>query len=222
METQAKYLDLPRQKLLQFGIKSLSDSELISLLLTTGTKNQPVITIAQEVLNKSNGLQELGRCSISDLKKVNGVGEAKAIIIVAALEIGRRREQALIPEKAKIEKSSDAFQIFSFLADLPHEEFWILLMNRNNRVIGRKRISEGGISGTVVDSRILFKHALDLLTSSVVLCHNHPSGNVNPSESDIQLTRKLKEAGKLLDIAIVDHIIIGDKNYFSFADEGLI
>jgi DNA repair protein RadC len=222
METQAKHLDLPRQKILQHGIKSLSDTELLSILLTTGTKEIPVLTLAQEVLSISNGICDLGKLSVTDLKKVKGIGEAKAMIIVSAMELGRRREQSIIPERLKIIRSGDAYQIFTFLADYPHEEFWVLLLNRANKVIGRKRISEGGVSGTVVDSRILFKLAVDALASSIILCHNHPSGNVTPSESDVKLTRKLREAGRLFQIDIADHIIIGDNNYFSFADEGMI
>jgi DNA repair protein RadC len=222
MEPQTKYLDLPRQKLLQHGIQSLSDSELLSLLLGTGTKNQPVVTLAQEVLHHANGIYDLGRLSLLELKKVKGIGEAKAMAIIAAMELGRRRDQSSVPKRIMITTSQDAYQFFSHLSDLPHEEFWILFLNRSNKVIGQKRISEGGISGTVVDSRILFKLALECLASSVILCHNHPSGNTKPSDADIKLTRRLRDAGSILDVGVVDHIIIGDKNYFSFADEGMV
>lgn len=171
----------------------------------------------------NNNLNELARLSVKDLMKIKGIGEAKAIAIVAALELGRRRKAQDLDEKPKISSSKDAFDLIQgHLMDLPHEEFWVLLLNRMHQVVKKKRISEGGVSGTVADPKIIYKLALEDLASGVIVAHNHPSGNLKPSQSDIDLTRKLKEAGRFLEVQLLDHLIIANRNYFSFADEGLI
>lgn len=216
--------DRPREKLIEKGRSSLSDAELLSILIGTGTRNLTAVDLAKNILALSNNhLGELGKKQVSDLKKIQGIGEAKAITIIAALELGRRRKDTSTEDKPKITCSKDAFDIlYPFMEDQVHEEFWVLYLNRANKVIAAKNISKGGISGTVADCRIIYHNALELLASAVILSHNHPSGNLKPSESDLQLTRKLKEAGAFLEIPVLDHLIIGESGYLSFADEGLI
>jgi DNA repair protein RadC len=216
--------DRPREKLLRKGIGSLSDAELVALLIRSGSRNESAVELAKQILAGSgNNLHELSKRSVNDLMAYKGMGEAKAISIVAALELGRRRKLAELPEKKKITSSQDVFTIFQpLIGDLPHEEFWVLLLNRSHRIIDRFRTSQGGISGTVIDVRMVLKTALEKLSSAIVLCHNHPSANLTPSEADIQITQKLKEASKMMDIQVLDHLIITDSGYFSFADEGLL
>lgn len=212
--------DRPREKFLLKGKQSLSNTELLAILIATGTKNESAVDLARKILQLTNdNLNELGKLSIKDLKKVKGIGEAKAITIAAALELGRRRKDEDAKQIEIVKTSREVFNYFEpLLADLPHEEFWILLLARNRKVIARVKISEGGVAGTVVDTKIIFKHAIENLASYIVLCHNHPSGNLQPSTADIQITKNLKNAAKLLDIVIVDHIIIGNNKYYSFAD----
>ncbi len=212
--------DRPREKFLLKGKQSLSNTELLAILIATGTKNESAVDLARKILQLTNdNLNELGKLSIKDLKKVKGIGEAKAITIAAALELGRRRKDEDAKQIEIVKTSREVFNYFEpLLADLPHEEFWILLLARNRKVIARVKISEGGVAGTVVDTKIIFKHAIENLASYIVLCHNHPSGNLQPSTADIQITKNLKNAAKLLDIDIVDHIIIGNNKYYSFAD----
>ncbi len=214
--------DRPREKLLKKGILSLSDAELIALLIGSGTRNESAVELAKKVLkNANNNLNELGKLEIKDLQKNKGIGEAKAITIMAALELGRRRKVADIIDKQKISSSNDVFELFQpLLGDLPHEEFWILLLNRSNKIIDRFKISQGGVSGTVIDVRLILKAAIEKLASSIILCHNHPSGNKMPSDADDSITQKLIDGGKLLDIKVLDHIIIADTQFFSYADEG--
>ena len=214
--------DRPREKMLAKGKQSLSDAELIAILLGSGSTEQTAVGLAQSILaSTNNDLNELGRCSLSHFMKFKGIGEAKAITIAAALEIGRRRQLTAIKDRPRITCSKDIYNVIApLLMDLPHEEFWILLLNQANRVIGREQISLGGTSATVVDARIVFRKALEGKASSIALVHNHPSGNLHPSESDLQLTKKLVEAGKSLDIVILDHLIIGGQGYYSFIDEG--
>ena len=216
--------DRPREKLLLKGKSALSDAELIAILLGTGTTTQSAVDLAKKILqNASNSLNDLARLSVKDLMKIKGIGEAKAVSVVAALELGRRRKEMDEEEKPKIVSSIDAFHILKpQLLDLTHEEFWILLLNRANRVIKKHQISAGGVTGTVADPKIIFKIALEELACGLVLAHNHPSGNLNASQADIDLTKKLKEAGKLLEIQVLDHLIIANQKYFSFADEGLL
>lgn len=216
--------DRPREKLLKKGIQSLSNAEIIALLIGSGTKNESAVDLSKRILKSvNNNLNELGKLDVNELIKNKGIGEAKAITIIAALELGRRRKVSEIIEKKKITQSNDVFEFFQpLLGDLPHEEFWILLLNRSNRIVEKKKISQGGVSGTVIDVKIILKHALENLASSIILCHNHPSGNKMPSKADDNITRKLVEGSTLLDIKVLDHIIIADTDYYSYADEGTI
>ncbi len=216
--------DRPREKLLNKGISSLSDAELIAIIIRLGSKDESAVELAKRILSSvQHNLNELGKLTVEDLQKYKGMGEAKAIGILAALELGRRRKLSESVKKEKITSSRDIYDIFHpLLADLPNEEFWIILLNRSNKIIERQRISQGGLSGTVTDVRMILKTALEKLASSIILCHNHPSGNLTPSDADISITQKIKESGKLMDISLLDHIIVTDGNYYSFADEGLI
>jgi DNA repair protein RadC len=214
--------DRPREKLIGKGSSALSDAELLAILISTGTKEKSAVDLGRELLKLAdNNLNTLGKLELSDIRKVAGIGEAKAVTIAAALELGRRRKMATSPVKAQIRSSRDAADIFQpFLADLKHEEFWLLFLSRSNKEINRMKLSQGGISGTVTDVRILMKKAVECLASGIILCHNHPSGNISPSEADIQLTHKIRDAGKLMDVNLLDHIIICGDNYYSFADNG--
>jgi DNA repair protein RadC len=216
--------DRPREKLILKGKAALSDAELIAILLGSGTSTMTAVDLAKKVLQSvGNNLHDLARMTVKDLIKTKGIGEVKALTIVAALEIGRRRKEMEVNERPKITGSRDVYDILKAdLLDIPHEEFWILLLNRANRVIRKSQISQGGIAGTVADPKIIFKLALDDLASGIILAHNHPSGNLTASQADLDLTKKLKEAGKLLDIQVLDHLIVAGQKYFSFADEGLI
>ncbi len=217
--------DRPREKLLLKGKSTLSDAELIAILLRTGVVGSSALDIAKKILHHVNGdLNELGKLSVAELKKMErGLGDTKSITIVAALELGRRRQSSEVREKPIIRTSRDSFDyIYLEIADLKHEEFFVLYLNRRNQVIGSKNISSGGVTGTVADTKIILKHALELLATGIVAVHNHPSGNLQPSEADKKLTRNIKDAASLMDIALIDHLIIGDKNYLSFADEGLL
>ena len=216
--------DRPREKLLLKGKSALSDAELLAILLGTGTRSISAVDLAKHLLQLVNmDLNELARLSIHDLMKQKGIGIAKAITIISALEIGKRRKESIIPFKPKITSSMDVFElVHSDLQDLPHEEFWIILLNRANKVVRKWKISSGGISGTVADPRLIFKIALDFYASSIILVHNHPSGAIKPSQADIALTKKLKQAGELMEIPVLDHLIYGENTYFSFADEGLL
>ena len=214
--------DRPREKLLKRGINSLSDAELIAILIGSGTQNESAVDLSKKILiSVSNNLNELGKLGITDFTKMKGIGEAKAITIIAAMELGRRRKISEIIQKKKITQSKDVFDLFQpIIGDLPYEEFWILLLNRSNGIIEKYKISQGGIAGTVIDVKIILKNAIEKLASSIILCHNHPSGNPNPSKADETITTKLKEAAQLMDISVLDHIIVADNHYLSFADEG--
>jgi DNA repair protein RadC len=216
--------DRPREKLMLLGKDSLSDAELLSILIRTGTASQNALEVARSVLLLgNNNLADLSRLTIEDLSKVNGLGKVKAITIIAALELGRRRRTAESSNIQKIKTSIEAVEIFRpHLADLSHEEFWILLLNRANVIIGKKNVSRGGLSGTLVDPKIIFKESIESRASGIILCHNHPSGNNRPSDADIRLTQKIKEGGRHLEISILDHIIIAGSSFYSFADEGLL
>ena len=215
--------DRPREKMLAKGIRSLSEAELIAILIGSGNLEESAVEVSRRILaSVNNNLNELGKKNINDLQKFKGIGPAKAITIAAAMELGRRRKETEPKEKPKVVTSADAAALFvPLLSDLPHEEFWVLLLNRNNLVIDKMLVSQGGLSGTIIDVRIILKMALDKLASSIILCHNHPSGNLVPSEADKEITRKIKEAGKHMDIPVLDHLIIGNGAYFSFTDEGL-
>jgi DNA repair protein RadC len=212
--------DRPREKLLLKGKQSLSDAELVAILLRTGTRDETVVDVAKRLLNRvGNDLNRLGKLSVEDIMHfdIKGLGETKIITLVAALELGIPREHS------KITCSRDAYDLLSpLMSDQIREQFYLLLLNNANKVIAEQVLSEGGITGTVVDARLLFKQALLQNATSIVLAHNHPSGNLKPSQADIDLTRKIKDAGKLLEIKLLDHLIIADSNYYSFADEGML
>lgn len=214
----------PREKMLKHGRHILSDSELLAILIRTGTKNKTAIDVAREILYKhNNDLNEVARLSVKELAKFNGMGEVKAITIIAALELGKRKRESESQQKKTLTTSADAYEaVLPLLGDLPHEEFVILMLNRANHIINKYKLSKGGVAGTVVDQKIVFKEALDNLASGIILCHNHPSGNLKPSPEDLSLTKKLKQAGDLLDIKVMDHIIVAGNGYFSFADEGFM
>lgn len=216
--------DRPREKLLLKGPQSLSDSELLAILIANGTKNKSALDLAKEVLNLGkNHLPDLGKLSVKEFMKVKGIGEAKAITIVAALEIGRRRQAMASREKTVVTSSSDvAIYLQTLLKDHRHEVFAVLFLNRANKINHFQIISEGGITGTVADPRIILKRALEEDAVSLILCHNHPSGSLKPSRADEELTQKIKEAAKYFDIKVLDHLIVSDDGYYSFADEGLL
>jgi len=216
--------DRPREKFITKGTTSLSDAELLGILISSGNRGKSAVDLGRELLNSvNNNLTSLGKLTIADLKKFKGIGPARAVTIAAALELGRRRKLEDQPDVLQIKCSGDVAEIFRpVMADLRHEEFWILFLNRSNRVISRMKLSQGGISGTVTDVRLVLKNAVEHLASGIIVCHNHPSGNLNPSESDTRITQKIKEAGMLLDIQLLDHIIISGNDYYSFADNGLL
>jgi DNA repair protein RadC len=218
--------DRPREKLLMKGKQSLSESELIAIHVRTGTKEKTAVDVAKELMKKANNdLNALSKFSVKDILDLGlpGMGETKAITIVAALELGRRRQSSEVKDREKITSSRDAFEVFQpLVADKPHEEFWIMLLNRGNKVLETISVSSGGLTGTVADVRMIFEHAIKSKATSIMLCHNHPSGNLSPSQMDIDLTRKLVKAGETLDIKVLDHLIIGENKYYSFADEGMM
>jgi DNA repair protein RadC len=215
--------DQPREKLLLKGKSALSNAELLGVLIGSGTPEHTAVDLGKIILeNNENDLNRVARLSVHDLKKYSGIGDAKAITIVSALELGRRRKDKS-EETVQITSSRDVYALMKpELSDLNHEEFWLILLNRANKVVKKQNISQGGISGTVADPKLIFNHALNQLASGIILVHNHPSGNTKPSEADKRLTRQLADAGKLLEIAVLDHIIFTDNDYFSFADESLL
>ncbi len=217
--------DRPREKLILKGKNALSDAELLGILISSGNKNETAVELSQRILGSVNGsLNDLGKLSLQDLLKFKGIGEAKAITIMAATELGRRRKESDTVHKTRINSSKDAYhELLPFLSDLPHEEFWILLLSRSNEVLATRNVSKGGTAGTVVDGKIIMRQAIEVpRCCGIILGHNHPSGNLKPSEADIQITRKLKELASFIDLNLLDHIIIAENKYFSFADEGLM
>ena len=215
--------DRPREKMLTYGNAALTDAELIAILIGSGSVEANAIELAEQVLASVNGnLSELGRRSVRDLMKFKGIGEAKGITIAAALEIGRRRQFSDVMKREDITTSYDVFQLMlPILIDLPHEEFWVVLLNRANNVITQQRVSSGGVSGVMVDPKMVFRPAIEVLASSIVLVHNHPSGQLRPSQQDIDITRRLREAGRVLDILVVDHLIVAHSGYYSFVESGI-
>jgi DNA repair protein RadC len=216
--------DRPREKMLIKGMSALTDAELLAILIGSGTVGQSAVSLAQQILaSVEQNLHELGKRSLLDLQRFKGVGEAKAVSIAAALELGRRRQLSDLRDRPRIGCSRDAFDaIAALLTDLHHEEFWLLLLNRANEVFARERLSMGGASGTVVDLKIVLKIALDARASGFIAIHNHPSGNLQPSRADIDLTEKLKQAGRIIDLPLLDHLIVSERGYYSFADEGCL
>ena len=214
--------DRPREKMERKGASSLSDAELIAILLRAGNASETAVDVAQRLLGQvNNSLNELARLSLHQFTKIKGIGRTKAITILAALELGRRRSAEGPVNRERIFSSRSVIDIFQpALADLPHEEFWVLLLNKSNRIIERVKVSQGGVGGTVVDPKLVLKHAVERLASAVIVVHNHPSGNPQPSDKDIALTEKLKNAAQLFDITLLDHVIVTDGECYSFADNG--
>ena len=216
--------DRPREKMLAHGPRALSDAELIAILIGSGNPEETAVELSRRILHSvGNDLNDLGRKNSDYLTRFKGIGEAKAVNILAAMELGRRRRESAKPGQTGITGSNDVAALFSpLLGDLDHEEFWILLLNRSNKVIDKFMASKGGITGTVIDVRNIMKTAVEKVSTSMILCHNHPSGNLTPSDADLQITRKLKDAGKIMDIQVLDHLIITQQGYFSFADNGIL
>jgi DNA repair protein RadC len=215
--------DRPREKLSTQGRRSLTDAELIAILIGSGSRNETAVELSKRILHHyDNDLNKLGKASINELSNFKGIGEAKAISIIAALEIGRRRDDFETKTPETIVSSKDAYNIMRrHLVDLNHEEFWILLVGRSQKVLGKELVSKGGLSEVLVDQKIIFGAALQYQATGIILIHNHPSGSLKPSQQDINLTKRVTEAGKIIDIKILDHIIVTDKGFFSFADAGL-
>ncbi|UEG48512.1 DNA repair protein RadC [Ferruginibacter lapsinanis] len=216
--------DRPREKLAIKGCEALSDSELLAILINNGTKEKSAVELAKDILQLgSNNLNELGKLSLKDFTSIKGIGQAKAITIAAALELGRRRQAANALEKIVVRKSNDIAEFLrAKIKDYSYEVFGVLFLNQANKINHFEIISSGGITGTVADPRIILKKALDADATSLVLCHNHPSGNLKPSQADEAITYKIKEAAKYFDIKVIDHIIVSEDGYYSFADEGCI
>lgn len=216
--------DRPREKFLLKGKNSLSDAELLAIILGSGSREESAVELARKILNSvNNNWHNLSLLHIGDLIKFKGVGEAKAISVATALEIGRRKAAQEVPERVQISCSKDSYNLLQpVLADLQTEQFWVVFLNQNNRVITKMGLTSGGINQSVVDIRVLFKHALDHLATGVIIAHNHPSGNLQPSSHDINITKQIEKAGDLLQIKLLDHIIVAQNSYFSFADQGLV
>lgn len=216
--------DRPREKLLAKGKNALSDAELIAILIGSGNRNETAVALSKRILQSVEGnINALAKLSVEKLTTFKGIGDAKAIAIITALELGKRRQLEVALEKPKITCSKDGFNIMqTIIGDLEHEEFWVLFLNNSNKVLAKNQISKGGLTATIVDIRLLFKQALELTAVAIIVCHNHPSGKLQPSNADKQLTQKIKLAGATLDIKLLDHLIITEKDYFSFADEGIL
>ena len=216
--------DRPREKLILKGKSALSDAELIAILIGSGSRNESAVELSRRILSSvDNNLNALGKLSLTQLIAFKGIGEAKAIAIIAAMDLGRRRRGENAVELKKITSSKMIFEIMQpIIGELPHEEFWIIYVNNSNNIISKSQLSKGGITATLVDVRLIFKNALEIGATGIVLCHNHPSGNLKASEADIKITKKIKLAAESLDITILDHVIIAEHGYLSFADEGIL
>lgn len=214
--------DRPREKLMLKGKSTLSDAELIAILIGSGSRNESAVELSKRILASADNLNTLGKMSIAQLMNFKGIGEAKAIAIIAALELGRRRRAEDAVELVKVTSSKLVFEIMQpIIGELIHEEFWVLFLNNSNKILSKTQLSKGGITGTIVDIRLVFKLALEMGATSLILCHNHPSGNLQPSEADKQITQKIKLAGESLDVKVLDHLIITESKYYSFVDEGI-
>lgn len=215
--------DKPREKLMLKGKSVLSDAELIAILIGSGSRNESAVELSKRILaSVDNNLNALGKLTLQQLMNFKGIGEAKAISIIASMELGRRRRAEDVVELIKVTSSKMIFEIMQpIIGELPHEEFWIIYLNNSNKVISKSQLSKGGITGTLVDVRLVFKTALEMGATGLILCHNHPSGALIPSDADKQITKKLKLAGDSLEIKVLDHLIVTEKSYFSFADEGI-
>ena len=216
--------DRPREKLISKGKTALSNAELIAILIGSGNREESAVGLSKRILKSTNSnLNELAKLSLEKLTEFKGIGEAKAVSIITALELGKRTQLAVALEKPKITCSKDVSNIMQhIIGNLEHEEFWVLFLNNSNKVVAKSQISKGGLTATIVDIRLVFKRALELASVGIIVCHNHPSGKLQPSNADKNLTQKIKEAGITLDIKLLDHLIITEKAYFSFADEGIL
>ncbi len=216
--------DRPREKLMMKGSSVLSDAELLAILIVKGTRTNSALDLGKIILGMADyDLNKLARLNVEDLTRIQGIGKAKAVGIIAALELGRRKRNERVGDPKIVRSSREAYEHFKpLLLDLSHEEFWMVCLNRRMEVKKTVKVSSGGLSGTFVDSRIIFRYALQNLSNTILLCHNHPSGNLNPSEEDLRLTQKIKAAAKYLEINIADHIIFTNEGYFSFTDNGVL
>lgn len=216
--------DKPREKLVQKGKSILSDAELLAILIGSGSRNESAVELSKRILaSVDNNLNKLGTLSVKQLMQFKGIGEAKSVTITAALEIGRRRRGEEVEKITKITSSKSVFELLQpIIGELEHEEFWIVYLNNSNKVLNHSQLSKGGITGTLVDVRLVIKRALELGAVGLVLAHNHPSGGLRPSEADKNITRKLKNAAEVLDLKVLDHLIITQRDYYSFADEQIL
>jgi DNA repair protein RadC len=216
--------DRPREKLVSRGISSLTDGELIAILISSGNSKESAVELSRRIMDSiHHNLHELGKLNCDELKRFRGIGQAKAVTLIAAMELGRRRNQSEALENEQIKGSKDAANYLRpEIGDLSHEEFWVVFLNRQNKVIGKQKLSQGGMTGTVIDVRLVLKLALEKHATSLIFCHNHPSGNLEPSDADKKITRQLKEAAALMEIPVIDHLIVTQSGFFSFADEGML
>ncbi|WP_457616136.1 RadC family protein [Lutibacter sp.] len=216
--------DRPREKLRLKGNKALSDAELIAILIGSGNKEETAVDLSKRILSSlNNSLSALGKLTVADLTAFKGIGEAKAITIITALELSRRVRFEKVLQLPKIASSKAVFEVMQpLIGELQHEEFWVIYLNNSNKILHKKLVSKGGLTGTLVDIRLIFKKAIELYATSIILCHNHPSGKLSPSHADKQLTKKIIQSGITLDIHVLDHLIITENAYFSFADENLM
>jgi DNA repair protein RadC len=214
--------DRPREKLMLKGKEALSNAELIAILIGSGSRNESAVALSKRILSNVDSLNALGKMSVSQLVNFKGIGEAKAITIIAALELGRRRRAEDAVDLIKVTSSKLVFEMMQpIIGELAHEEFWVLFLNNSNKIISKSQLSKGGMTGTIVDARLVFKLALENGATGLILCHNHPSGNLEPSQADKEITKKLKAAGESLDVKVLDHLIITETKYYSFVDEGI-
>jgi len=216
--------DRPREKLISRGLSALTDAELIAILISSGNSRESAVELSRRIMESiHHNLNELGKLNCDELKKFRGIGQAKAITLIAAMELGRRRNQSEALDNGQIKGSRDAADYLRpEIGDLAYEEFWVLFLNRQNKVIDKRKLSQGGMTGTVIDVRLVLKLALEKHATSMIFCHNHPSGNLDPSEADKKITKQLKEAAAVMEIPVIDHLIVTQAGYFSFADEGLL
>ena len=216
--------DRPREKLISRGLSALTDAELIAILISSGNNRESAVELSRRIMDSiHHNLNELGKLNCDELKKFRGIGQAKAITLIAAMELGRRRNQSEALDNGQIKGSRDAADYLRpEIGDLAYEEFWVLFLNRQNKVIDKRKLSQGGMTGTVIDVRLVLKLALEKHATSMIFCHNHPSGNLDPSEADKKITKQLKEAAAVMEIPVIDHLIVTQAGYFSFADEGLL
>ncbi|MCE7996692.1 MAG: DNA repair protein RadC [Roseivirga sp.] len=216
--------DRPREKLLSKGKSSLSEAELIAIMIGSGSRELSAVDLSKVILSYvDNDLNLLAKLSVNELQSFKGIGEAKAVSIVSALELGRRRKESTPGKHQYLRKSKDAYKaMIPILMDQPIEQFWVIMLTRNNKVLQKRCVSQGGFSGTIADPKVIFKRALEDMANGIILVHNHPSGNKKPSSADLRLTKKIVEAGKLLEIPVLDHIIFTDEDFYSFSDEGVL